>query len=354
MKKGFSYIDFINFILITLFFIPNLFGEDIELEKSKIIPDLIRPRYMDIDNKRIYIVENRVKIKGFSTETFEKNFEISTRRGQGPGEFPWAPAIIVSDKNIFVKTTTKIAKYTKKGRYINEHKLKGKGIIYPFGKNYVFWYFHFDKKTKKRYIIVDLINSKNKRLKRVFTFKQKRFSPPSMITKNGKGKVFLLGSERVSITVSENKIFVLEPEKIIKLEIFDLNGELIKTIGKIDIPKIKITPEGKLELMENWKYIEGFSGNKWEEFKKRYEFLHPQFFPRFKEIIVDQDNIYIKTYKSKKRMKEFLVYDFNGKLKKNIFLPESKIWKIKDGKYYYLSFSDEEEEWLLYRINIKL
>ena len=53
-------------------------------------------------------------------------------------------------------------------------------------------------------------------------------------------------------------------------------------------------------------------------------------------------------------MKEFLVYDFNGKLKKNIFLPESKIWKIKDGKYYYLSFSDEEEEWLLYRINIKL
>ncbi len=69
MKKGFSCI---NFILITLYFIPNLFGEDIKPEKSKIIPDLIRPRYMDIDNKRIYIVENRVKIRDFQRKLLKR------------------------------------------------------------------------------------------------------------------------------------------------------------------------------------------------------------------------------------------------------------------------------------------
>ena len=165
-----------------------------------------------------------------------------------------------------------------------------------------------------------------------------------------KGKVFLTHGEKASFSVEGDKLYVVEPAEKILLQTYDLRGQRLNKVELADIPKIKITPEDKLELMAHFKYVNGLGNQRWQFFKKNFNFYHPEYFPRYQKTTIDQQRLYMMTYEYKKDAVAFLIYDTKGNFKKKRLLPKSRVWAIKNNIYYYLIFSDDEEEWTLNKI----
>jgi len=75
---------------------------------------------------------------------------------------------------------------------------------------------------------------------------------------------------------------------------------------------------------------------------------------------INENKIYILTYKQKENQSEFYILNLKGKLIKKRFLPlieknalEMYPYKINEGKLYQLVDNEDKEEWELLITDIK-
>ena len=157
------------FILLLIVLVNMLYSTAVS---RKILPDLIRPRYMDIDKNYIYITTNNVKAFCYSLNNKENDLKINIRKGQGPGEYHCPPMIKVLENKIKIETTTKIGFYTKEGKYIDEIKKKKFASRAYYLKNNRLKILRFYSKKKKSFVwAYDLYNKNQKKIRRLCSIK---------------------------------------------------------------------------------------------------------------------------------------------------------------------------------------
>lgn len=336
-------------LFVTLFVTFPVQASADQAVKTAVLPNLVRPRYVDVDHQRFYIVEARKRITGYAVDSLEKTFEIKARKGRGPGEYVYVPMVVAGKENVILKTTNKIAYYTRGGKYIRESKLRKIGVILPLDKNFLFYHFKYSKKDRTTFTVVNILDSKQKKIKQIYKYKAPKMN---MTTSGGtkRGKYDLL-RENLSVDIHDNLVYIADPSRGFFISIFDSTGKKIREISK-DEPKIKITAQHREKLIKRAKYIEGLSDQKWKRFMKYNDAYHPEFFPSCEKIDVSGGKIYIKTYKTRDNKREFVILDLQGNELKRVFLADWDIWAIRDGNYFYLTFDDEEEEWSLNRAKI--
>ena len=78
----------------------------------------------------------------------------------------------------------------------------------------------------------------------------------------------------------------------------------------------------------------------------------PDYFPVIADFFVDDDTIYVMTWKKENGSNEFFTYDMKGKFKKRLLIPikyESELSSypttIKKAKLYQIVENENKEEW---------
>jgi hypothetical protein len=317
--------------------------------KTVVLPDLIRPRYVNVDNQRFYIVVSNMKITGYSIDSLKKTFEIKTRKGKGPGEYVNVPMVVPHGEHIIIKTTNKIVYYSKKGKYLHEKKLKMTGVIEPLGEGYLFWYFAFSKEERSHFTLIEIQDSNQRRIKKIYKYKAPKMN---YISPGGshRGKFDLL-REKLSTVVYKNHIYIADPSRGFFITVIDDKGRVIQEISK-NYPRIKITDKDRERLIEKARYVNGYSEQTWKWIRQVNDLHCPEFFHDFEKVTVADDMIYVKTFKTQENKREFIILDLKGNEIKRVYLEQADMWVIRGGRYYFLSFSDEDEEWSLNRSGI--
>ena len=82
----------------------------------------------------------------------------------------------------------------------------------------------------------------------------------------------------------------------------------------------------------------------------------PEYFPPVRDILLDQEKMYVVTYNHRGTEVEFLVFDLNGKFLEKIFIDikgeAPLIYTIFNGETYQL-IENAEEEWEMHITTVK-
>ncbi|UCH97381.1 MAG: hypothetical protein JSV88_11160, partial [Candidatus Aminicenantes bacterium] len=153
----------------------------------------------------------------------------------------------------------------------------------------------------------------------------------------------------------KNNIFVNGGEE--NIDVFDHKGEKLYTI-KIEYEKVEITDQAKQGIIKYYKEEDPFWKRVWPRIKSWVQF--PDYFPLVRLFDIENDRIYIQTFKEEKNKSEFLILDLKGKLLKKAFVPvvkETFLWIypycIKNHKFYQMVENEETGEWELHMTEIR-
>jgi hypothetical protein len=160
--------------------------------------------------------------------------------------------------------------------------------------------------------------------------------------------------------VYKDKIFVVPGQDFI-IDVYGSSGQKQYSIRQ-EYEKIKVTEEHKKEVLDYYKN-DALKRRYYDALKRSAQF--PDYFPAVRTIIVDDDKIYVQTYKEQEGKSEWVVLDLNGKLLGKIFIPfleknpeksfENQFpFTVYQGKFYQLADNEDTEEWELHITEIKI
>jgi len=309
-------------------------------------PDVLNPVMIAIDDGKLYI-SDQYSILSYSMSDYKLIDKIGSK-GEGPGEFMSPPRMKILKKEILIYSALKFSRFSKNGTLLMEKRVPSLimlGDIIPIGNNYVISFARFNRDADTIQA-VNIVDKNFNKIKSLFYHINKRKN------KNGK-KVVRLINAGVDIQCEADKIFLANAHKGFCIEIFESNGNPIGVINK-KFPKIRIPEDYKKKRLDD--FLKRYSGNLKKKISKTIEFDFPEYFPEISGLIVSGGKIYVKTYATMENKVEFVILDFNGKLLKRVFLPESgyRHSTFYNEKYYFLMENEAEEIWELYSVKVKI
>jgi len=307
---------------------------------SKVVPfeELTKPTSITVTKDYIYVVEDMtVNVYNKKDFKFIKKFG---RKGEGPGEFSGFVIIDELRDKIAVNTMKKISYYSKDGKLLKEKPItKNAGFVMrPLGKNYLG--LAVETENEKSYRSAVLFDSNFKKIKTIDRME-------NFLTKSG--KIQLLKEQLIYVT--KNNHGYVSTGRSFYVRIIDENGELIKTIER-DYKKVKFTDIDKQKILNEIK-TNPQSAPFFDMIKQRAVF--PDYFPAIANLIVDNNYLYIMTFKRVNDSYEFFIYDLKGR-----FITKTMVkfkyqtlmqpfpMSIYDGKLYQMVDNEDEEVWELH------
>jgi hypothetical protein len=146
--------------------------------------------------------------------------------------------------------------------------------------------------------------------------------------------------------VCDNKIFMLDGQGE-AVHVFNEKGETLFSVTNKD-ERLEFTVEDKNNLR---------SDPFWKEVTQRINPMidFPGYFPPISRFYIDpvQKVIYLVTFKKDNEKREYILFDFSGRLIKKVLLPAGDHIAFFNGKYYRLVENEDEEFWELHVIDIK-
>jgi hypothetical protein len=313
-------------------------------EKVASLPEIMQPKIPQIEGDKLYITENAtIYIYSLKDYSFIKKFG---KKGEGPGEFMIAPTANLSvfphkDK-LIINSLKKLSFFTKEGEFVKEMKSKGifSGRFQPLGDKFAGIGVELDDKSVFTTInIYDTQLNKIKEITRVIAQSRKS------------GKIEML-KRSFSFQTYKNKI-IATGDTGFSINIFDDSGKLIQKITQ----KYKRRAFTKDDERDFRAYIK-------RQYKENYEqakhlLVFPDTYPEIGGMFIDNDKIYAWTWKRKdkgeKKLVEFFIFNFKGKLLKKTFIPfafQNELQPfppiIKNNKLYQIIENFDEEEWELH------
>jgi hypothetical protein len=313
-------------------------------EKVIVLPDLVNPNSIIIDNDNMYITE------GTSVYIYSlKDFKLLKKfggKGQGPGEFITLPGIdmrlYILNNHLFINSISKISIFTKKGIFVKEIRTKKRDADFqPMDK--IFVGSSVIMKDKVQYQIINIYNANLKKIKEIFRQKTP-FQPDNLITGFNPLIQFQSTSQFYSMC---NRIFIKDNNGII--HVFKATGKEIFLI-KHNFEKLKVTNNHKEEV---YNYYKNHPGTKmiFKAIKNKMKF--PTYFPYIRNYKVNDNRIYVLPYAKKNGISCFYIFNMKGKLVEKIpvKIEEKNILElypffIKGRKLFQLV--ENEEEWELH------
>ncbi|MCP4219373.1 MAG: hypothetical protein GY765_32360, partial [bacterium] len=153
-------------------------------------------------------------------------------------------------------------------------------------------------------------------------------------------------SRSLRFQVYKDKFFVSgNPE--FDISVFDTKGNPLPSI-KREYQRVKVTKDMK-EGLKNW------LKNAYKTVFDRFKIIYPEYLPAVREFVVSDGKLYAITNRKKKNLTECFIFDLNGKLLKETFIPvvyEDIIrvypFTVKGDSLYQLVSNDDTEEWELH------
>ena len=264
--------------------------------------------------------------------------------GEGPREFKVdypdnALRIDILPGNIVANSIRKVSYYTLDGGFVTEKIVPFYAkFLQPMGENYVGEIDILEDNIT--YKAFQLFNPDFEKIKEVYRQKH--------IVQRTKTK-FVVGKEVTKCQVFKDKIFISGKEGF-AFDIYDKNGNLFHTF-KQPYKKRKITDEDKKEIHELLK--KAYGRERYETFKNWIKIVSE--FPVIGDFLFDGQYVYVSTNKEKEGKLELFMFDLNGKLLKNIFLPIAKKdpfrpfpYDFYKGKLYQFIENEDSEMWELH------
>ncbi len=297
------------------------------------LPDIMKPTSLSLDGDRMYIVEkSAIRIYSITDYSPVKTFG---KKGEGPGEFKYTPALRITPDYVFLNAMDKCLFFSKDGSYIKELKIPGMlfGVI-PLGENFVGMKSHLDMNTRKTSRCLNLYDKKLNLVKEISKKEKKRKLNATSIEVDGT-------RECSGYHVYDEKLFAADTSGGFFIEVFDCSGKKIYDIKK-DHKKINVTDQYKKQV-EN-EITKAFKQNG----MPKPIITFNDYYPAFRDFKISNGKIYAISYLQKNGKNETFVLDLKGKSLKKVFLPKTDIYTISKGRFYYLKENEESEEWELF------
>ncbi|MCP5108241.1 MAG: hypothetical protein GY950_32950 [bacterium] len=322
------------------------------------LPGLTNPDSIRVDDANIYITQfPEIRIYSRADFKLKKTFG---RKGEGPREVLKYAQLYVLGDSLMVGDRFKVLYFTKTGDYIKELKAKSRihwGVM-PLGNKFV-----GKAKAKDGKVEYDTAVIYSPQLEKEKEAYRYRFFYTEW--KGGK-KCDAVEVRGIQYQTYDNKIFAKRGKDFI-VDVLDHNGKKLYSI-KRDYEKIKITEADKKRYIDYFKATQPWKRLYDMHFKN--EIFFPDYFPAIQLFLVQDEKIYVLTYKKEAGKSEFVILDLKGKLLKKIFLPldtgdewfqyslfknvsrkiSNPTFTIKDGVLYQLIENPDTEEWELHII----
>jgi hypothetical protein len=323
------------FIVAALFL---CFCYSISAKKIANFPKVNKPYQFEVYGDDIYIGEkSTISIYSLKDFSLTKKFG---RNGEGPGEFKTFPMIKVFPKYLVVNNFTKWLLFSRKGKFIKEKRdTLFKLFIFPVGSNYVATTLDPNPKLKNYPKVVSLLDKNLEPIKEISRKVRKK-------TKRRRKDVLY---DFYYYRVYDDKIFLGDTTKGFFIEVFDSNGNKLYEIKKKYQP-IKVTEQYKKDYIKREKEANDIVSKTMRRYK--YKFFFRDYFPAFRDLMVNDGKIYIFTDNKKGDQGEIIVMSIKGKILKKTFVTNQKLCSISNDRYYYLKDNLEKEEWELFSEDI--
>jgi hypothetical protein len=333
---------------ITLSIIFSLIIADFILPKKiASMPDLHKPFMVRSDNHSLYVSDD-YSVKVYSLKTYKFQRKIG-RKGNGPGEYIISPSIqILPSGKIFLVDSRKYVIVESNGNMVKEKKfhtpfmnLKSVGDNFV-GRKYTFQGNHFFNE-------ISIFDHNFKQVKNLRKIEKTSPTDLDKIISN-----FKIVNHILAVECYKDKIFYANGEKGFYYEVYDRNGNLLSIINKT-YEKLQISEKDKSFWIDRFKNRN--MKKHWTRFKKHVKNLYdlfPKYYPAMQDFIVSDGNVYVKTYKRRNSMEEYVILDLKGNIRKRTFLPMAypNLFTFKDNRFYYLVENDDEEIWELHSVEM--
>jgi hypothetical protein len=306
--------------------------------KVTVLTEIRQPKNMAVDATQLYVAENAT-VYIYSLENF-KLIKSFGRKGQGPQEFQTYPhipiTIDVSTGKLIVSSIMKISYFTRRGEFIKEVRAHGLALyLQPLGDGFL-GRSHVNY-NGFNHAVVNIYDAKLNKLKEAYRMKDPY---------QGQGQGYKVLDKVFVFRAYKDKILV-PGEDDATIEVFDLELNKLFSIH-LDQERRKLDQKTRERLTHLMKTS--------PDTKDAYELIRPLIFPAYFPVIasfyVDDDTIYVMTWKKENGSNEFFTYDMKGKFKKRLLIPikyETELtaypMTIKKGKLYQLVENENKEEW---------
>jgi hypothetical protein len=346
----------IVFVLMVLMVVFSLVFAD----GPRVLKDLKRPDMLRVDKDELYVIQGTT-ILVYSLKDFSLKRKFG-KAGSGRGELrrvvEWPNLIRVYKDHLLVETRDKLVYFTKEGKFIKEKRRpRNSALFLPVGNHFVGKIYLHDKSANIQYMRVVICDSQLNQIKEIY--RQKWFQQY-----RPEGFQIQLFSDYLNFEVYENKIFIEESPGGLFIEVYDSIGNKLYQVKK-PYEKIKVTDADKETAIAEFRkdekaYLMIRELGSWEKVLEVMKILFPVFKPPIRNIEINNNKLYVQTFKQRDNKDEFIVMDLKGNILKTVFLPlgtrpgvEDKIrgvkyYTIANDKLYYLKENEEKKVWELY------
>lgn len=308
-------------------------------EKVATITEVLKPTALYIDDDYIYITEGTtIHIYNRKDYKYIKKFG---EKGEGPEEFMLFVVIQPQKDHLLINSLGKISYFTKLGKFKKEIKAKGGRnnlIFYPVEGGFVGRSSKTEDKTS--YETVNLYDKDLKKIKEIYRMESDRQI-------QGRRK-FYWPVRNLQYQAANNRIYVSgEPGFVVR--VFNGDGTPLFTIEEKNYEKRKFTEEDKQRHLGFFKaQLKG----QFDQFKQFLEYK--SHFPEIAAVFVDNDALFVLTWKFEDGKFEIYQYDLDGKFVRKAYAPlrmsgPMQLYPagIKNGLLYQL-IENEDEDWDLH------
>jgi hypothetical protein len=312
-------------------------------EVAAVIHEVRNPRFLEVDDNQLYIVENTY-IYIYSLKDFKLK-KIIGEAGPGPQEFQAVPPVTIDVRphDIIVNSAGKVSFFSKNGKLKKELNVIIVGSAFqPLQQGYAAQGVAFAGRSA--FAVVNLFDAQLNKVKEV-----SRYDTPAVQD----GKIDLFHQDAL-FTTYEDKLFI-GTMKGLTIDVLDHTGKHLYTIKyQKEYKKRKFTAVDEKKFRE---YLKLKAGQDYAVVKDRLIF--PKYYPEMAAFVVTGNHVFVITWKRKPGQSEFLIFDIKGKLVKRAYFPfvlQDPVggypWNIKNGRFYQLIENKNTRKWELHVIFI--
>jgi len=344
--------------IFAIFLLALCWTTGIGTHKIAELPDIKNPYPIVVDGNDLFLVDmDDHTIHVYSIKPFTHNFSFG-KKGEGPGEFKYAPLIQISSDNIIALSYTKTSWFSRDGEFVKEkvyNDFKGfnphmEMLLMPIRENYV--KVIVDHDLSKKYVY--LLNSNFDQIKKMYEglYDWNEVNP--------KLENFRVLNYQIDVLSYKDNIFISNSHKGFLIEVFNHTGDHLFTINKNkEIQKVNVTEYYKQKALNDIKKKHKWVYNTLRE--DVYSFY--EFFPPIRCFHISDNQIYVTTYKEVDKKHEIVILDLKGNILKKAFekirswkyyklLGELDLYTINNGKLYELIKNQNTDIWEIHVKNV--
>jgi hypothetical protein len=318
------------------------------LSQETVLTNIYDPGMITVSKKEMIVVDGPT-VYVFSLPEVSPKLSFG-KKGQGPGEMSSSPYLynrsIPCPEGYFVDSQEKVLYFSEDGTFIREKKKPiGVSSIAPVGKNFV-----GSKLTviedKTQYQTIVLYDEQFEIIKEL----ARDISPAQSVRATTE-----IPLDALNFAVYGEKIYVEKSRKGFVIEVFNNAGELAQEIKK-DIKRRSIGGREKKALLEDFKEDPSIKAFGFDNVIQQTRLIYPDYLPAITGLVIADDKLYVRTSQKYAVPTEFQVLDLEGKELGHFQVSgltdipyvahlnnvNVKYYAISRGKFYYLTFDEEE------------